>query len=220
MKTERRSDRIKRRVTCELLVDGRRYRGIVLDLSETGVFVQTEATPTPGAPLRLRFHAADGTAFEVEASVARRQVAPPQLATVVRGGLGLRVKTPPPAYFELLGQSAEEATTSSDARAMAAARRAQAGPAAAPKPGAAATATRPPATRAAVVAPSRPAPRPAAAPPVPPPPAGDPYRVRVKQSDGPRSRTVEVCATCAEAAAKRALAGLGRGWEVLKVERA
>jgi len=86
MKTERRSDRIKRRVTCELLVDGRRYRGIVLDLSETGVFVQTEATPTPGAPLRLRFHAADGTAFEVEASVARRQVA-------VTRGRSARAKT-------------------------------------------------------------------------------------------------------------------------------
>src|SRR5262245_23298186 len=98
-----RAERVKRRVTCELLVDGRSYRGIVLDLSATGVFVQTEATPPPGVRLRLRFHAPDRTEFEVEASVARRQVVPPQLASVVRGGLGLRVARPPEAYFQLIG---------------------------------------------------------------------------------------------------------------------
>jgi hypothetical protein len=152
-----------------LVVDGRAYRGIVLDLSETGVFVQTEATPAPGARLGLRLYAADGSAYAVEASVARRQVVPPRLASIARGGLGLRVDSPPPSYFELLGQSA--------------------------------------------------APRRAPAPAAPPVPTGDPYRVRVKQSDGPRSRNVEISATSPEDAAKRVLASLGRGWEVSKVER-
>jgi hypothetical protein len=220
MKSDRRSDRVKRRVTCELAVGGRRHRGIVLDLSETGVFVQTEATPGPGARLQLRFHAGDGTAFEVEGSVARRQVAPPQLAGVVRGGLGLRVHTPPPAYFELLGQTAEEATTASGARAVAAARSAsargsgaEAGPARAPAPRAAGG----PATRSQVASALR---RTPAAPAAPAPQPGDPYRVRVKQSDGPRSRSVEVRAKTPDEAAKRALADLGKGWEVLRVERA
>lgn len=184
MKTARRSERIKRRVTCELALEGRRYRGIVLDLSETGVFVQTEATPAPGSRVRLRFHDADGAAFEVDASVARRQVAPPQLASVVRGGLGLRVHAPPPPYLELL---------------------ARAGEAAPPRPAGVGRAG-----NGAVPA----APRPPAEPP-----PGDPFRVRVKQSDGPRSRTVDVRAASAQEAAKRALAGLGRGWEVLRVER-
>jgi PilZ domain len=217
MKSDRRSVRIKRRTTCELAVDGRRYRGIVLDLSETGVFVQTEATPTPGAPLQLRFHAGDGTSFEVEASVARRQVAPPQLAGVVRGGLGLRVHTPPPAYFELLGQDEAQAANRSEARAAAAARRAASPPLEA---GAAAPAQRSVArtTVRSSMRPASPAPAPAPAPP--PAPVGDPFRVRVKQCAGPRSRTVEVCASTAEDAAKRALADLGRGWEVLRVERA
>lgn len=217
MKSDRRSVRIKRRTTCELAVDGRRYRGIVLDLSETGLFVQTEATPTPGAPLQLRFHAGDGSSFEVEASVARRQVAPPQLAGVVRGGLGLRVHTPPPAYFELLGQDETQAANRSEARAAAAARRAA-------SPGPAVGAAAPsspgrPVARTTVRSGMRPAPAPA--PPAPPPaPVGDPFRVRVKQCTGPRSRTLEVRARSAEEAAKRALADLGRGWEVLRVEPA
>jgi hypothetical protein len=220
MKSDRRSVRIKRRTTCELAVDGRRYRGIVLDLSETGLFVQTEATPTPGAPLQLRFHAGDGTSFEVEASVARRQVAPPQLAGVVRGGLGLRVHTPPPAYFELLGQDEAQATHRSEARAAAAARRAASPP---PAAGTAAPAAQRSVARTTVRSVMRqapPAPAPAAVPAPPAAPVGDPFRVRVKQCDGPRSRTVEVRASTAEDAAKRALADLGRGWEVLRVERA
>ena len=75
---KRRAERIRRRVTCELQLGGRSYRGIVLDLSETGVFVQTEATPPPGARLRIKLHAAGGIEFEVDATVARRQVAPPR----------------------------------------------------------------------------------------------------------------------------------------------
>jgi hypothetical protein len=201
MKTERRSARIKRRVTCEFEVGGRRYRGIVLDLSETGLFVQTEATPGPGARLRLRFHATgNGEAFEVEGSVARRQVAPPQLAQVVRGGLGLRVHAPPPAYFELLGQSAAEAAEAGARAAMAARGIA---------PGRAPAGAGSAAPKAAGTTP--------AAPPEPPP--GEPFRVRVKQSDGPRSRTLAVTARTPEDAAKKALADAGRGWEVLRVER-
>src|SRR4030095_3531030 len=105
----RRAQRIKRRVTCELKLAGRSYRGIVLDLSETGVFVQTEASPAGNERLRIKFHAPDGGEFEVDATVARRQVAPPQLTTVVRGGLGLRVEHPPEAYFRLIGLAAAEA---------------------------------------------------------------------------------------------------------------
>jgi hypothetical protein len=186
---KRRAERIKRRVTCELLLDGRGYRGIVLDLSATGVFVQTEATPAPGARLRLRFHTPDRREFEVEASVARRQVVPPQLASVVRGGLGLRVERPPEAYFQLIGV---EGVTEERAQSGMATQIVQNQPAA----------------KAAAVQ----APKPAPAPALPE------YRLRVKQTDGPRSRTLKLGATSPDDARKRALAELGRGWEVLSVE--
>jgi hypothetical protein len=181
----KRADRIRRRVTCELQLGGRSYRGIVLDLSETGVFVQTEATPPPGTRVRLKLHASGGIELEVEATVARRQVAPPQLATVVRGGLGLRVEDPPSAYFKLIGM--EAASSPGGAR----------GVGGAPKM----SEPKEPA------APSGPDLRPD-------------FRVRAKQSDGPRSRTLKVKARSPSDARKNALAELGRGWEILSIEAA
>jgi hypothetical protein len=197
----KRAQRVKRRMTCELALAGREYRGIVLDLSETGIFVQTEATPAPSERLRIRLHAPDGSEVELEATVARRQVAPPQLTTVVRGGLGLRVDRPPEAYFRLLGMAAAEAQGAT-ARALAK------GFAGSPPPAAA--------SRSAPAAPPA-----AAAPPEPPPEPDPAFRVRVKQSDGPRSRTLTVRARSPSEARKRALAELGgRGWEILSVEAA
>ncbi len=188
---KQRAQRIKRRVTCELALGGRAYRGIVLDLSETGVFVQTEATPGPRESVRIKFHAPDGSEFEVDASVARRQVAPPQLSTVVRGGLGLRVEHPPEAYFRLIGFAAAEAARK-ERRAAAPGTR------------------RPSAPATAAAAPAAP----------PPPPPEHAFRVRVKQSDGPRSRSFTVRAPTKDEARKRAQAELGRGWEILSIEAA
>jgi PilZ domain len=184
---KRRAERIKRRVTCELLLDGRSYRGIVLDLSATGIFVQTEATPGPGARMRIRFHTASGDELEVDASVARRQAVPRELAGVVRGGLGLRIERPPEAYYGLIGMKAPAEEMS---RGQGTSNRvAQTAPARAPEP-----------------------PKPPPAPKLPD------YRVRVKQTDGPRSRILKLGAANPDDARKRALAELGRGWEVLSVE--
>ena len=187
---KRRAERIKRRVTCELLLDGRSYRGIVLDLSATGIFVQTEATPGPGARMRIRFRTATGEEFEADGAVARRQAVPRELAGVVRGGLGLRIERPPEAYFRLIGM---EGVSEDKARSIG---------------------------METPVVQNRPAgaPRAPEPPKAPPAPALPEYRVRVKQTDGPRSRTLKLGASSADDARKRALAELGRGWEVLTVE--
>jgi len=69
----------------------------------------------------------------------------------------------------------------------------------------------------------RPAPSPARAPSAASAPAAEPslprFRVRVKQSDGPRSRILEIVAETAERACASALAQLGTGWEALGAER-
>jgi len=209
---KRRAGRIKKRITCELEVAGRRYRGFVLDLSETGLFVQTDAAADPGAQLTVRLRVGDEPEVEVEASVARRQMVPPQLATVARGGLGLRVQRPPAAYFALLGM---------DGAAAEAARRRMARP---PSPGAARSTASGATPRpqgsprgGSRVAPSaRPPPVPSRE--VPEKPALPAFRVRVKQTSGPRSRVLEVSAASLDDARRRARAKLGAGWEVLTVE--
>jgi hypothetical protein len=187
---KRRAERIKRRVTCELMLEGRSYRGIVLDLSATGIFVQTEATPAPLARMRIRFHTASGEEFEADAAVARRQVVPRELAGVVRGGLGLRLERPPEAYFRLIGM---EGISEAKPRALGMETQVVQN-----RPADAARAPEPPKS--------------------PPAPALPEYRVRVKQTAGPRSRTLKLGAASRDDARKRALAELGQGWEVLSVE--
>jgi len=201
---KKRAERIRRRVTCELLLDGRSYRGIVLDLSETGVFVQTEATPQPGAPLTVRFHAPGGVEIEVVASVARRKVAPRELAGVVRGGLGLRIQQPPAAYFELIGSADPEGAAAS---ALGKGLRAGLG---------AGSRVAPPVPRTAR-GDDRAGPARTPAPAVDTRPE---FRVRVKQCAGPRSRTLTVRAASSDEARRSAMQELGAGWEILSVEAA
>lgn len=51
------------------------------------------------------------------------------------------------------------------------------------------------------------------------PPALPRFRVRIKQSDGPRSRILDIVAETAERACASALAQAGAGWEALGAER-
>jgi hypothetical protein len=168
--------RIRRRVACELQAEGHRQRAIVLDVSRTGLFVQTSARLRPGTPVELSLQFEGGTEpIPVRAAVARQKAVPSTLTSVAQGGVGLRILDAPPAYYEQIGE-----------------------PPPPPRHG----------------APPRPA-APAGAAPV-----RLRFRVRVKQSDGPRSRVVDVLEESAERACAAALAQLGAGWEALGAERA
>ncbi len=100
---QRRRKRFKRRITCELTVDGKRQSGIVLDVSAEGLFVQTAVTAPPGALVEVRL-AATRTTPEIvlRARVARGLRVPPRLMAVAAGGLGLRVIQAPPEFAELV----------------------------------------------------------------------------------------------------------------------
>jgi len=184
MPVRRPAKRFRRRMPCEIQADGRQQRAIVIDVSRSGLFVQTSARLAPGSEI--------GVALQVEGSaellrlrvrVARQKAVPSNLTSVAQGGVGLRILQAPPAYYALLDEQEGVATallpTPRDAteRASSAGERANA-------PSVAEAAT----------------PR---------------FRVRVKQSDGPRSRVIDVHADSAEQARSRALAKLGQGWEVV-----
>jgi hypothetical protein len=55
--------------------------------------------------------------------------------------------------------------------------------------------------------------------PAAPAPARPRFRVRVQQSDGPRSRTIELAADNEAQARAFALRECGSGWEAVKAER-
>jgi PilZ domain len=163
--------RHKWRLACEVVSEGRSQRAIVIDLSQTGIFVQTGTRVPPGSEVEVRLLLPDATEpILLRARVARNKQVPPQLTSVARGGVGLRILDAPAAYYETIG-SLEGGDSLRQANAVAA-----------------------------------------------PEPDKTRFRVRLKQSDGPRSRSVEILAESPDAARARALAQAGAGWEAVTAD--
>jgi Tfp pilus assembly protein PilZ len=81
--------------------EGRSQRAIVLDLSETGLFVQTGTRLPPGSEVEVLVRLAESVEpVRLRAQVARNKQVPPQLTSVARGGVGLRILDAPPAYYQ------------------------------------------------------------------------------------------------------------------------
>jgi hypothetical protein len=100
---ERRSEqRVKRRLSCELFADGHRYQGIVVDLSATGLFLQTDAALDPGTRVDVLLKGSRFPEVIVRAVVARRRLTPTLLASIIHRGVGLRIVEAPEAYYEAL----------------------------------------------------------------------------------------------------------------------
>lgn len=175
MSEDRVAKRHKWRLACEVVCDGRSQRALVIDLSQTGVFVQTGTRLPHGAQVDVRLMLTDATEpILIRAIVARNKQVPPQLTSVARGGVGLKIVDAPSAYYETIAS-----LEGGDSRRQT----------------------------------SAPAASPAA-----PQPARTRFRVRVKQSDGPRSRSVEILAESPDEARERALAEVGAGWEAVAAD--
>ena len=156
------------RLACEIVSDGRSQRAIVLDLSGTGLFVQTGTRLPPGAEVEVRVLLRDGAKpTALRARVVRNKQVPPQLTSVARGGVGLKILDAPAAFYETVA-----ALEGSDTPRQ---------------PSASAT----------------------------PQPAKLRFRVRIKQADGPRSRSIEILADSPDDARALALAQVGAGWEAV-----
>jgi len=88
--------RSKRRFPCVFVANEQRYRGIVLDVSRTGLFVQTDATIPPGTRLGLNLIATGNVPdLEMRGVVTRRRVVPALLANAVQRGIGVRILEAP-----------------------------------------------------------------------------------------------------------------------------
>ena len=114
---ERRTiERLKQRLTCELVMGDRRHPGIVLDVSPTGLFVQTSASPPPGERVRVNLRRPGGADIEVVASVARRYLVPRRLLSIAHGGVGLQIESASDDYLRLI-DSARQAEKAADPKA-------------------------------------------------------------------------------------------------------
>ena len=100
-----RAQRSKKRLPCTLVIEGNRLAGIVLDLSASGLFVQTSANPSPGARVDVELEIpGEAQRALLVGRVARTKVVPPRLKGVVHGGLGLHIESAPETFFHYLAQ--------------------------------------------------------------------------------------------------------------------
>ncbi len=97
------STRIRRRIACEFDYDGHTHTAIVVDLSVGGLFLQTDTAITPGTELTLRLRGDAFGEMELRGYVVRRRFTPTVIATMIRRGVGVRLVSAPPAYYEAIG---------------------------------------------------------------------------------------------------------------------
>jgi hypothetical protein len=95
--------RARRRLACRIVHGRQRFSGVILDLSASGMFVQTSAKPRPGEAVGIEISLpGHREPLRVDAEVARLRLVPGQLVIVAQGGVGLRITSAPEAYFAFL----------------------------------------------------------------------------------------------------------------------
>ncbi len=108
------TNRKKRRIPCQLWVGEREHSALVLDLSPSGLFIQTHAKTQRGERLRIHFSHED-VVLELKVEVVRTKQVPQNLLAATKGGIGVRIVSAPEEYYQLLaglgiGERAAEPT--------------------------------------------------------------------------------------------------------------
>jgi hypothetical protein len=205
-------ERKNRQMPCTLTLDGRNHGGLILDVSPGGLYIQSSAKIKPGdqIEIQLTIPGIDGR-HHLQVEVVRKVVVPAQLLKVARGGVGVRIINAPEAYYQFmdgLGVTADAGASKLEQLENRRAASAADSSVADAKPTPNAKPEREAEIKAEPEAKEQ------------PPSLQPKFKVRIKQSQGPRSRTVDVEADSEDDARSQALHAAGAGWIVLGVDRA
>jgi Tfp pilus assembly protein PilZ len=192
--------RSKMRIACTLHLEGSLHSGMVLDVSAGGLFVQTNASPAPGTPLRLELRVPGlSEPLDMAATVARKRIVPPRLRALLKGGIGIQLENAPEEFYAMIaklqaadGASTEHAGSGQTAKAATASSK----------------------------APSKPSPQQAGDQQKPPraKPKLTSFRVKLSQVGGSNSRGLVIRAADEDEARRRAILDVGDGWKVTRCE--
>jgi len=101
----KRHERLAKRMPCAVHVGQRRYSGLVLNVSEGGLFIQTNADPRRGHKVSLELQAPDvSLRIPLAGVVAWRKVVPSQLRQVAGGGFGVSIREADERYYRALSR--------------------------------------------------------------------------------------------------------------------
>ena len=95
------TNRKKRRIPCTLWVGERAHSALILDLSPSGLFVQTHAKTQRGERVRIAFSHED-VALDLKLDVVRTKTVPQSLLAAAKGGIGVRIVSAPEEYYQML----------------------------------------------------------------------------------------------------------------------
>jgi uncharacterized protein (TIGR02266 family) len=97
--------RIAKRLPCAVRVEGRRYAGVVLNLSQGGLFIQTNASPGRGEAVDVELNAPEERrSIPLQGKVVWRRVVPHQLRSMARGGMGVQIERADESFYVLLAR--------------------------------------------------------------------------------------------------------------------
>ncbi len=100
---ERRTEfRKPKTLFCQILCAGKRYPAAVLDISPSGLFVRTAASPPPGTEVEVSLRLAGGSTWSLKAAIARKPIATAAQNSVTGRGLGLRILEVPDGFAEFV----------------------------------------------------------------------------------------------------------------------
>ncbi len=96
---KRKIRRASRRLMVRYGVDGPNKTGFTRNISDTGLFIQTNMVVTPGSTLQVQFELLNRQ-FTIWAKVMWARKVPAQLAQVMQAGMGVKFIDPPEAYTD------------------------------------------------------------------------------------------------------------------------
>lgn len=95
--------RVRRRLPCTLDTTEGHRQGLVLNLSRSGLFVQTNLPPRPGTEVAVDLTGPEvGDRILVHAEVVWRRRLNSRMTGTATSGMGLRLQAPDPGYEALL----------------------------------------------------------------------------------------------------------------------
>jgi hypothetical protein len=94
--------RHRRRLRVTFVLGGREQVGFTIDVSHTGLFVAATHLPAPGSLVDLNVEEPGHRTHGLRGRVTWLREPPPQIATLVRRGFGVRLLAPPEAWTALI----------------------------------------------------------------------------------------------------------------------
>ncbi len=100
--------RFRKRIPCAFNAGGRSCSGLVLNVSRSGLFLQTSVPEDSGTVVDLELMPPErAEPIALRARVVWRKAVPARLSTIVNGGLGMQIIWADEAYYGLLSALVE-----------------------------------------------------------------------------------------------------------------